>query len=194
MPPSGPSGEQAQPSRPLVEPLPFLIVAGVGVTAIVFVLISTFRSLPIPAIVSEDFTRVAGAVLGAEIRESDPELLSSILVARQPAVAARVPDLRPRGFALVGGSVREVDGQPGVLAIYRDGLQELLVWQAYLGRLRDLPGTGDVRDHEGRRYVVHRKASHILVFWQDGPNVQVLTGSLPAEQVVTVAYAIEGRP
>ena len=194
MPPSGASGEQAQPSRPLVEPLPFLIVFGIGLTAIVIVLISVFRPLPIPAIVSEDFTRVAGAVLVAEIRQSDPGLLSAMLVARQPAFAARVPDLRAQGFTLVGGRVRAVDGRPGVLAIYRNGLQELLVWQAYLGQLRDLPATGDVRDREGRQYVVHRKASHILVFWQDGPNVQVLTGSLPAEQVVTLAYAIEGRP
>ncbi len=92
------------------------------------------------------------------------------------------------------GRTREVRGSPGVLAIYRNSMQELLVWQAYVGQLTDLPATTDVRDHGGRHYVVHRKASHILVFWQQGPHVQVITASLPAEQVVSLAYATEGAP
>jgi hypothetical protein len=134
-------------------------------------------------------------VLSVEVAQSDPGLLTTSLADREPSVAGvRVPDLRPQGFSLVGGRARGVRGSPGVLAIYRNDMQELVVWQAYVGQLADLPATTDVRDHGGRHYVVHRKASHILVFWQAGPHVQVITASLPAEQVASLAYATEGPP
>ena len=187
--------DQAPASRPLVEPLPFIVVGGLGLTAIAAMVISLFRPLSIPAVVSQDFMKVAGAVLDVEITQSDPGLLTTSLADRVPSVAGvHVPDLRPRGFSLLGGRAREVRGSPGVLAIYRNSLQELLVWRAYVGQLTDLPATTDVRDHGGRHYVVHRKASHVLVFWQQGPHVQVITASLPAEQVVSLAYATEGAP
>ena len=187
--------DQAPPSRPLVEPLPFIIVGGIGLTAIAAMVIWLFRPLPIPAIVSQDFTKVAGAVLNVEVAQSDPGLLTTSLADREPSVAGmHVPDLRRRGFSLLGGRPRDVRGSPGVLAIYRSSMQELAVWQAYVGQLADLPATTDVRDHGGRHYVVHRKASHILVFWQQGSHVQVITASLPAEQVVSLAYATEGAP
>ena len=195
MPATEDTRDQAPPSRPLVEPLPFIIVGGIGLTAIAAMVISLFRPQPIPAVVSQDFTNVAGAVLNLEVAQSDPGLLTTSLADREPSVAGvRVPDLRPRGFSLVGGRARGVGGSPGVLAIYRNDMQELVVWQAYVGRLADLPATPDVRDHGGRHYVVHRKASHILVFWQAGKHVQVITASLPAEQVVSLAYATEGPP
>ena len=52
MPATEDTRDQAPPSRPLVEPLPFIIVGGIGLTAIAAVVISLFRPLPIPAIVS----------------------------------------------------------------------------------------------------------------------------------------------
>ena len=187
--------DQAPPSRPLVEPLPFIIVGGIGLTAIAAMVISLFRPLPIPAIVSQDFMKVAGAVVNVDVTQSDPGLLTASLADREPSVGGvHVPDLRSRGFSLLGGRTREIRGSPGVLAVYRNSMQELLVWQAYVGQLTDLPVTTDVRDHGGRHYVVHRKASHILVFWQQGPHVQVITASLPAEQVVSLAYVTEGAP
>ena len=195
MPATEDTRDQAPPSRPQAEPLPFIIVGGIGLTAIAAMVISLFRPQPIPAVVSQDFTNVAGAVLSVEVAQSDPGLLTTSLADREPSVAGlRVPDLRPRGFSLVGGRARGVRGSPGVLAIYRNDMQELVVWQAYVGQLADLPATTDVRDHGGRHYVVHRKASHILVFWQAGPHVQVITASLPVEQVVSLAYATEGSP
>jgi len=195
MPATEDTRDQAPPSRPQAEPLPFIIVGGIGLTAIAAMVILLFRPQPIPAVVSQDFTNVAGAVLNVEIAQTDPGLLTTSLADREPSVAGvRVPDLRPRGFSLVGGRTRAVRGSPGVLAIYRNDMEELVVWQAYAGQLADLPATTDVRDHGGRHYVVHRKASHILVFWQQGPHVQVITASLPAEQVVPLAYATEGAP
>ena len=47
-----------------------------------------------------------------------------------------------------------------------------------------------MREQHGRRYFVHRKSTNVLVFWQDGSRVDVLTSSLPAEQVVALALTV----
>ncbi len=184
-----PPGDGAPPpTRPLVETRLVVVAAGIGLLAILGLILSLFRDPGVPAVVSRDYTRVAGNLLKPAVHESDPGALTSAFDARQPGLGARVPDLGPAGYHLDGGTVRTVEDHPGVLAIYRNDLQDLLVWQAYAGNVSELPVTSDVRRHEGRRYYVHRKAADVLVFWQDGPRVLVVTSSLPAEQVVKLAY------
>jgi hypothetical protein len=183
---------QPPPTRPLVDPGPVLVVAGIGLVAILGLVISLFRQPGIPAVVSLDYTRVAGGVLAPAVREGSAAALSEALEARLPGFGAHVPDLTGAGYQLAGGTVHEVVGHRGLVAIYRNGLQDLLVLHAFEGEVADLPKTSDVRDHDGRRYYVHRKAADILVFWQDGPRVLVVTSSLPAEQVVKLAYDAAG--
>jgi anti-sigma factor RsiW len=178
----------APPVRPLVEPGPVLFVGSIGLLAILGLVISMFRHPGTPAEVALDYSRVAGGVLVPDVKEADPNALTSALESRQPGLAARVPDLTAAGYHLRGGAVHEMAGQPGVVAVYHNDLQDLLVWHAYRGQVTDLPETSDVRKHEGRRYYVHRKSADILVFWQDGPRVLVITSSLPVEQVVKIAY------
>lgn len=175
-------------TRPLVEPGPVIVVAAIGLIAIAGLIVSLFRHPGVPAVVAEDYTRVAGGVLAPEVRGADAAALTAALAARQPGLDARVPDLSGAGYRLAGGAVHAMAGQPGVVAIYRNDLQDLLVFHAFEGHVSDLPNTTDVRKHEGRRYYVHRKAADILVFWQDGPRVLVVTSSLPAEQVLKLAY------
>jgi hypothetical protein len=64
---------------------------------------------------------------------------------------------------------------------------DLLVAHAYYGTISDLPGPPEVRQANGRRFVLQRKATNILAFWQEGPVVMVVTSSLPVEQVVKLA-------
>ncbi len=178
-----------RPTRPLNDPGLFVAVAVVGIGAVVFLLVSMFRTLPVPAIISQDYTRVAGHVIASETSTNDPRAIETALAARQPGLGARVPDLQPAGFVPFGAAVHAVDGQPGILVMFHNRLEDLVVWQVYQGQLSDLPATTDVRVERGRRYVVHRKSSFVLVFWQDGPRVQVITSSLPAEQVVQLAFS-----
>ena len=44
-----------------------------------------------------------------------------------------------------------------------------------------------MRQIDGRRFVIQQKAANILVFWQDGPVVRVITSNLPVEQVLRLA-------
>ena len=85
--------------------------------------------------------------------------------------------------------MHRLDGRPGIIAIYRNRSLDLLVVHAYRGSVSELPGTPEVREDRGRAYTVHRKSTNILVFWQEGPVVMVLTSSLPVEQVVKLAFA-----
>jgi hypothetical protein len=80
-----------------------------------------------------------------------------------------------------------MSNQPGVVAIYRNRALDLLVVHTYRGALSELPGPPEMRQVNQRRFVIQRKATNILVFWQDGPLVMVVTSTLPVEQVIKLA-------
>lgn len=176
--------------RPLNAPGLFVGMAIFAATAIAILVYTMIRTPQIPAVVSLDYTKVAGSVLAIDERQADARALQAALARRQPGLDVSVPDLSTAGFTLEGGSVRPVVGRPGIVAIYHNALQDLVVWHQFAGSAADLPETTDVRDQHGRRYFVHRKATNVLVFWQDGSRLDVLTSSLPAEQVFALALAV----
>jgi anti-sigma factor RsiW len=176
--------------RPLNAPGLFVGMAIFGASAIAILVYTMVRTPQIPAVVSLDYTKVAGSVLVAEERERDAHALQAALARRRPGFDVGVPDLSAVGFVLEGGSVHPVAGHPGIVAIYRNSLQDLVLWHQFAGTTADLPETTDVREQHGRRYFVHRKSTNALVFWQDGSRVDVLTSSLPAEQVFALALAV----
>ena len=114
-------------------------------------------------------------------------MVSRELAARQPALRVTLPSLSGASYALEGATVRQMLDAPGVVAIYHNRALDLVVAHAYAGTTADLPGPPEVRQIDGRRFVIQRKATNILVFWQDGPVVRVITSSLPVEQVVRLA-------
>jgi anti-sigma factor RsiW len=177
-------------TRPLNAPGLFVGMGIFGATAIAILVYTMVRTPQIPAIVSLDYTKVAGSVLVAEERQTDARALQAALARRHPGLDVGVPDLSAAGFVLEGGLVHPVVGRPGIVAIYRNALQDLVLWHQFAGTTADLPDTTDVREQHGRRYFVHRKSTNILVFWQDGSRVDVLTSSLPAEQVVALALTV----
>jgi hypothetical protein len=174
-------------SRPLASPVPILIVGTLGAIAVIVAIFSILRHPTVPAVISEDYTRVAGGLLVPEIRGADPTSVARALNARQPSLVVRLPRLRDAGYSLEGGAIRAMSEQPGVVAIYRNRAMDLLVAHAYYGALSDLPGLPEVRQANGHRFVLHRKATNILAFWQEGPVVMVVTSSLPVEHVVKLA-------
>ena len=185
-----PAASDLHGKRPLNAPGLFIGVGLFGATAIAILAYMMLRTPQIPAVVSFDYTKVAGSVLVADEHQADPRALQSALARRQPGLEIAIPDLSKVGFALEGGSIHPMLGRPGIVAIYRNALQDLVVWHQFAGSTTDLPDTTDVREQHGRRYFVHRKSTNVLVFWQDGARVDVLTSSLPAEQVVALAFAV----
>jgi len=186
----GSAAPELHEKRPLNAPGLFVGMAIFGATAIAILVYTMVRTPQIPAMISVDYTKVAGSVLVAEERQTDARALQAALARRQPGLDFGVPDLSAAGFVLEGGSVHAVVGRPGIVAIYHNNLQDLVVWHQCAGTTADLPETTDVREEHGRRYFVHRKSTNALVFWQDGSRVDVLTSSLPADQVVALALTV----
>ena len=178
-----------RPPRPLASPVPILVVVTIGAIAVIVAICSILRHPAVPAVISEDYTRVAGGLLVPEVRGADPDAVARALnaVNRRSASACRncaTPDIRWKGARSA-----PMSEQPGVVAIYRNRAMDLLVAHAYQGTLSELPGPPEMRQVNGRRFVIQRKATNILVFWQDGPVVMVVTSSLPVEQVIKLADA-----
>ncbi|HEX7085872.1 MAG TPA: hypothetical protein VF198_05875 [Vicinamibacterales bacterium] len=172
--------------RPLAEARPFIIVAALGAIAVSIVVALLFRDPGMPAHVNQDYMRVAGKVLRAELPLADAQALTAALRDRfsQPVTVPALADLQ---YELEGGAISELGGRPAAVAIFHSDRRDLLVWHAYEGQVSELPSTPDVRDQDGRRYYVHRKTTNTLVFWQDGPVVACITSSLPSEQVFEIA-------
>ena len=173
--------------RPLAKPGPILVVVAIGAIALIVAIVSILRRPAVPAVISEDYARVAGRLLVPEVPGADPIAVARSLNARQPSIVVRLPSLGEAGYTLEGTAIRTMSDKPGVVAIYRNRAMDLLVVHVYRGVLSELPGPPEVRQVNQRRFVIQRKSTNILVFWQDGPLVMVVTSSLPIEQVIKLA-------
>ena len=180
-------GELQPSARPLANPAPILIVVAIGAIAVIAAIVSILRHPTVPAAISEDCSRVAARLLLPEVQGSDRAVVARELAARQPALRVTLPSLSDVGYTLEGATVRQMLDAPGVVAIYRNRALDLVIAHAYVGATADLPGPPEVRQIDGRRFVIQRKATNILVFWQDGPVVRVMTSNLPSEQVLRLA-------
>jgi anti-sigma factor RsiW len=143
---------------------------------------------------ARDHEALTRGSLVLEVRLADAAELERFFAARGPGFPVRVLDLAMMGFTLEGGRVERFGGGPGVLYVYRNARGDRLVCRMYPGRVEDLPPTPDVREHGGFRFHVFREGDRTVVFWQEGQVVCVLTGALPPEQVVALAFEKAMKP
>src|SRR5882672_11322680 len=99
---------RAVSARPLNDPGLFVTLAVVAALAIAGLVVSMLRRPPIPAVVSQDYTSVAGGVLVPTVRIQEARALTAALDAAAPGLGARVPDLTAEGYGLEGGAVHAV--------------------------------------------------------------------------------------
>jgi len=177
---------EPEAERPLAQPGPFLAVTGIGVLAVLGLVLSLFRDPGLPAHIAESYMRVAGGLVTPDRRMHDAPALATALADAAPG-QVRVPSLEASGFRLDGGGHLSLGGQPAAFAIYHNAQRELVVWHAVTADVTTLPATPDVRDDQGRRYFLHHKATTIIATWQEGPRVAAITSTLPADQVMALA-------
>jgi anti-sigma factor RsiW len=186
------SAESAE--RPLANAAPFLVVTGLGLVAVVALVVSLFRDPGLPAYVQDSYMRVAGGLVALDYPVRDAVGLG-VTLSQAPPGSVRVPALDRQGYSLEGGTHVTLGGQPAAIAIYHNALRDLVTWHGVTGTLEDLPPTPDLRVLAGRRYAMHYKASTTIVFWQEGPMLMAVTSALPAEHVMAIAVeASSGRP
>jgi hypothetical protein len=182
------SESTASSERPLANAGPILVVAGLGLVAVIALVLSLFRDPGLPAYVQDSYMRVAGGLVAPDRAEAGATGLSAAL-SQAPPGAVRVPALNGHGYTLDGGTHVTLGGTPAAIAIYHNGLRDLVTWHGVIGTLDDLPPTPDLRVLGGRRYAMHYKASTTIVFWEEGPILMAVTSALPAEHVMAIALA-----
>jgi len=92
-------------------------------------------------------------------------------------------------YTAVGGQVRDLDGRPSALFVYRGPDGQALVCQMYEGRTGDLPRPARRLSRNGIDFLVYEREGLTLVFWQEGDVVCVLTGEGDPQTVVDLAIA-----
>ena len=99
-------GSVGASARPLANPGPILVVVTIGAIALIVAIASILRRPAVPAVISEDYTRVAGRLLVPEVRGADPDAVARGLNARQPSFVVRLPSFGDAGYTLEGGAIR----------------------------------------------------------------------------------------
>ena len=152
------------------------------------------RSPELPAQAARDQEAITRGAVPLELVVADTAELERFFAARGLGFPVRVFDLAMMGFTLEGGRVDPFDGRPGVLYVYRNAAGQRLVCRMYAGRPERIPRTSDVREHGGFRFHVFHEGERTIVFWQEGPVICVLVGTLPSEQIVALAFAKAMKP
>jgi len=183
-----PSDTASSGERPLANAGPILFIAGIGLVAVIGLVLSLFRNQGLPAYVQDSYMRVAGGLVTPDRPEVRPAALSASL-SQAPPGAVRVPGLDEAGYTLDGGTHVVLGGMPAAIAIYHNALRDLATWHGVAGTAEDLPSAPDLRVIGGVRYFMHYKATTTIVFWQEGPILMAVTSALPAEQVMAIALA-----
>jgi hypothetical protein len=178
----------ASEERRLANAGPFLVVAGIGLAAVVGLVLSLFRDPGLPSYVQDSYMRVAGGLVTPDYTVRNAFGLAATL-SQAPPGAVRVPALDLRDYTLEGGTHVSLGGTPAALAIYHNTLRDLVTWHGIRASADDLPPPPEQRVLAGRRYLLHFKATTTIVFWQEGPILMAITSALPAEQVMTIALA-----
>jgi anti-sigma factor RsiW len=164
------------------------VLAGLILTALI---VQQLRRPDLPSVFARDYMTYVAGDLPLDHRTADPRELAAWL---EPRVGfpVRVHDFRSRGYSLRGGRVYDLRGRPAALVGHQSDLREHLVCLTFRGTLAELPATSDVRERGGTRFHIHRKASQVLVVWQRGEMVELVDATLPAEQVVKLAFVMAG--
>jgi anti-sigma factor RsiW len=164
-------------------------LAAAAMLAVAVLVTRSPRPLALPAQAARDYEAIVRGTARLEVTATDATELERFFAGRGLGFRVRVLDLDMMGFALEGGSVEPFGGRPGVVYVYRNAAGDRLVCRMYAGRLEDVPPTPDTRERDGFRFLVFREGAQTVVFWQEGPVICVLVGSLPSEEVVALAFA-----
>jgi hypothetical protein len=184
----------ASGERPLANAGPILLVAGLGLIAVIALVLSLFSDPGLPAYVEDSYMRVAGGLVTPDYPVRNALGLAATL-SQAPPGAVRVPAIDEQGYVLDGGTHVTLGRTPAAMAIYHNKLRDLVTWHGVPGTSEDLPPAPDLRVVGGRRYFVHYKATTTIVFWQEGPILMAITAALPAEHVMAIALgAASARP
>ncbi|MGH9360550.1 MAG: anti-sigma factor family protein, partial [Thermoanaerobaculia bacterium] len=90
--------------------------------------------------IEAEFGRLGAGEVAIELAAAAPDELERRFAASGLPFRPRVLDLGMMGFAIAGGRIGRVEGEPSAMMVYRgEDRDDLLVCAMYRGRLADLP-------------------------------------------------------
>ena len=121
--------------RPLANAGPILFVAGLGLIAVIALVLSLFRDPGLPAYVEDSYMRVAGGLVTPDFPVRSALGLAATL-SQAPPGPVRVPAIDDEGYTLDGGTHVTLGGTPAAMAIYHNALRDMVTWHGVQGYVR----------------------------------------------------------
>lgn len=106
---------------------------------------------------------------------------------------ARILDLKPWGYHLLGKSIQRTNGRENRVFVYHGQQNDLLLAQEVEGASLSPPRGSTVVTKSGKNFVSLRSGNVNLVAWQDNNIVCVLASQLPRDRVIALAEQIAIR-
>lgn len=142
----------------------------------------------LPTAAMQDHAAIASGQRPLEVRTSNAAELERWFNSRLD-FPSRVFDLAMMRYHLTGGRIDEVDGRRSALFVYRHENGAIVICEMFAGRTETLPAGAEQRVHNNITFFVYDREGVTAVFWQEGAVVCVLAGSLPREEIVSLAFA-----
>ncbi len=138
--------------------------------------------------VAKDFGRYRAGGRALDLVTDNGEQLRAFFAEAGLGFDARVLDLGMMGYRLVGGSLDVIDGHRVALFVYRTGADRVVLCAMYLGDGATKTG-GELRQHAGISFHVHRVGGNTVVLWREGAVTCTLVSDGDSEEVVNLAFA-----
>ena len=106
---------------------------------------------------------------------------------------ARILDLKPWGYHLLGRNVHQAKGRENRVFVYHGQQNDLLVAQELEGESLSPPRGSVVVRKSGKNFVSLTKGDINLVAWEDKNIICVLASKLPKDRVIALAEQIAIR-
>ena len=106
---------------------------------------------------------------------------------------ARILDLKPWGYYLLGRSVHRAKGRENRVFVYHGQQNDLLIAQEFEGESLLLPRGSTVVTKAGKTFVSFSHGKINLVAWEDKNIICVVASHLPPDRIVALAAQIAQR-
>ena len=166
----------------------FLAYAAGAVAAGLAAAISVRQRRDIPAEAVESYLAYRRGEKPAELASADPAALEQFFSGRLP-FRTRVFDLAMMRYALLGGRIDRLGGQPSAWYVYAGPDDRRLVCQMYTGTLSALPAPDERRNQNGISFQIYTRGPHTAVFWSEAAVICVVVSDMPAADTVALALA-----
>lgn len=168
---------------------PLLAYGAFALVVILALFVWIARPPSLPSAVARDYGRYRSGSLSLELQTDRTEAMERFFSARGISFPTRVFDLGMMKYRLIGGRVHRLARRQSAFFVYYGEGNKILICQMFQATLAELPTAAQRREHNGITFWIYHRQDQTQVFWQEGDVLCVLTSDIPAEEVISLAFA-----